>query len=272
MDLAPHIRISSIAQLSRGASWRLSMLHDRPQRLLFWITKGQGVAVVQGRRRGVGAHNALFLPAQTLFSLDLGHQGFGQVLTFPATTSVALPRAPVHLRVRDVTAQAELTGLIEAMQREDSGSRPFAAEALDAYGALVAVWLRRHGQDAGTGVPEDKAADRLVSRFAELVARDFRTGRPMADYAKALDVTPTHLSRVCRERLGRTASDILTERVVYEARLLLTGTELPIQNIARHLGFSSPAYFTRFVQHHTGMPPSALRRDSGPGSPARRTA
>jgi len=153
MDLAPHIRISTIAQLSRGAGWRLSMLHDRPQHLLFWITKGQGVAVVQGRRRGVGAHNALFLPAQTLFSLDLGHQGFGQVLTFPATTSVSLPRSPVHLRVRDVTAQAELTGLIEAMQREDSGTRPFANEALDAYGALVAVWLHRQGRVQAPACP-----------------------------------------------------------------------------------------------------------------------
>lgn len=266
MDIAPHIRIQTIAQLGRGASWRLNMLHDRPQHLLLWVTKGQGLATVRGRRRGVGVHNALFLPANTLFSLDLGAQGFGQALTFPASTPIPLPRGPMHLRVRDVSAQSELTGLIEAMQREVSAARPHMGEALDAYGALVGVWLRRHAVGDGSGLPDEKASDRLVGRFADMVAQEFRSGRPMADYATALDVTPTHLSRVCRERLGRTASDILTERVVYEARLLLTGTELPIQDIARHLGFSSPAYFTRFVQHHTGAPPSALRRGGRPAT------
>ena len=81
----------------------------------------------------------------------------------------------------------------------------------------------------------------------------------MATYAEALDVTPTHLTRAVKAATGKTAADILTERVVYEARVLLGTTDHSAQSIARHLGFGSAAYFTRFIQHHTGKPPSKLR-------------
>ena len=81
----------------------------------------------------------------------------------------------------------------------------------------------------------------------------------MATYAEALDVTPTHLSRAVKAATGKTAADILTERVVHAARDLLMTSNHSAQDIARHLGFGSAAYFTRYIQQHTGLPPSKLR-------------
>lgn len=56
-----------------------------------------------------------------------------------------------------------------------------------------------------------------------------------------------------------TAADLLTGRLLHEARRLLSDTNVPAQDIARHLGFGSAAYFSRFIQKHTGKPPSAHR-------------
>ena len=36
----------------------------------------------------------------------------------------------------------------------------------------------------------------------------------------------------------------------------------PARNIAQHLGFGSAAYFTRFMQQHSGRSPSQLRKDA----------
>jgi AraC family transcriptional activator of pobA len=44
---------------------------------------------------------------------------------------------------------------------------------------------------------------------------------------------------------------------------LLEETKEPAQNIARFLGFGSAAYFTRFIQQHTGQTPSKLRGHAG---------
>jgi AraC-like DNA-binding protein len=104
------------------------------------------------------------------------------------------------------------------------------------------------------------AAQRLARRYADLLERDFRSGQGVGDYARLLGVTPTHLSRVCNQTCGRSASDLLHDRLIFEARKLLTETRIPINAISAELGFTSPAYFTRAFQHRTGKTPSAFRR------------
>ena len=99
-----------------------------------------------------------------------------------------------------------------------------------------------------------------MQAYAALVARDFTSGRAMAVYARALGVTPTHLTRVCKQASGLTAADLLTERSLHAARDMLEAGELPIGQIAASLGFGSAAYFSRFILQHTGVTPSALRQ------------
>ncbi|MFU8778472.1 MAG: AraC family transcriptional regulator, partial [Roseovarius sp.] len=74
-----HAEIKTVAQWARGTDWRLTLQHSCPDHALIWITRGQGIAIIDGVRRGIGVHNALAIPAGTLFSLDLGKTGFGQV-------------------------------------------------------------------------------------------------------------------------------------------------------------------------------------------------
>ena len=97
-------------------------------------------------------------------------------------------------------------------------------------------------------------------RYTALLERDFRSGRGVADFAAALGVTPTHLTRCCKQTCGRPASALLHDRVIFEARRLLSETSLPVGHIARDLGFTSAAYFTRAFQHQTGKTPSGFRR------------
>ena len=69
------------------------------------------------------------------------------------------------------------------------------------------------------------------------------------------------MSFSCRITCGRSALQILNDRVIYEARLRLRETSTPVGEIARALGFSSAAYFTRSFTSSTGMTPTAFRRE-----------
>ncbi|ETX30739.1 AraC family transcriptional regulator [Roseivivax isoporae LMG 25204] len=265
------IRCTPFAQVVAGAPWRMTLLHDRPDDLLLWVTRGQGRIIIDGVRRGLGTHNAIFLPAGTLMAVELGPQSYAQVIQSPPGLVPSLPRTPVHLRPRDSLAQAELTAEIEAMQRELQRDRPLVQEALGAHLALVSVWLARQRDHGAVDAPRETAAPRLIRRYARLVTEHFRSPMVMADYAERLDVTPTHLTRVARAACGRTAADMLTERVVHAAREMLARPEPAVNEIAAALGFSSPAYFTRFVHSHTGMTPTALRAEGTkprPGAPS----
>ncbi|QBF31678.1 helix-turn-helix transcriptional regulator [Thalassococcus sp. S3] len=237
----------------------MQLPHNRDVSLFIWITRGQGVAILDGARRGVGTHNALFVPAHELMALDIGRQGYGQVLVIPFGSALPFPENPYHVRIRDVGAQKELTGLMETLGREQTGNLAHSDEAMAAYALLIATWLRRQLLDSPEE-PRVSAAGRLCSAYCARIADDHMTGATMADHAQALGVTPTHLTRVCRQQLGRTAATLLTERQLHAARSLLVDTDVAVQDIARHLGFGSAAYFTRFIQHHTGETPTRLRR------------
>ena len=63
----------------------------------------------------------------------------------------------------------------------------------------------------------------------------------------------------------------MQERRLYEARRLLQDTKIPVQEIARNLGFSTPGYFSRAFSQHIGQPPSSYRKGSKAASRATRS-
>jgi AraC family transcriptional activator of pobA len=268
--MTSHARILTLAQWNEGGAWRAELPHSCPDHAMIWITRGQGRAMIEGVRRGVGVHNALVIPANTLFSLDFGKQGFGLVCLVPAYGPMLMPDTPQHLRIRDVQAQSELTSTLDAMQREQNSARPFMDEALNAEAALLTVWLRRAMIAHAEEPAKTTASQKLVTAYAALVERDHTTGKTMADYARALGVTPTHLTRTCRDCTGMTAAELLTQRSLHAVRDLLESSDHPFNRVAAMTGFSSAAYFSRFVLHHTGKTPSDLRKTAAerPNIPA----
>lgn len=255
-----HPRIMTLAQWAGPARWTSELPHSHDSHSVLWITRGQGRCMLDGIRRGVGVHNAVIIPAGTLFSTDLARMGFGLVCAIPPSDAVPMPDSAQLLRLRDVHAQSELTTLLETMQRENKAQRPFLDEAMRAHAVLLGVWLRRSMIEQDPEPARPSAAERLVRAYAALIERDHATGKPMAEFARALGVTPTHLTRTCRHCAGMSASQLLTQRILHAARSLLDGSDHPFNRIAAMLGFRSAAYFSRFVLHHTGQTPTQLRR------------
>ncbi len=252
-------QLMTLAQWSHGAPWRLNLPHSQPRHALIWVTRGQARATVGGLRRGVGAHNALTVPADTLFSLDIGPACYGQVCLIAPGGPALMPDMPEHLRIREVQQQAELTSLLDAMTRESAQGRPFADEASQALAILITVWLRRAliGQEAA---PRPTAAQRLVMAYAALIEQNHAKGQPMAAYARDLGVTPTHLTRSCKACCDMTAADLLVQRTLHAAREMLEDGNDAIRHVAAQLGFGSAAYFSRFITQHTRLSPSELRK------------
>ncbi|WP_428925131.1 helix-turn-helix domain-containing protein [Marinibacterium sp. SX1] len=259
---APGIQALSLAQVMRDGAWRLDLAHDRPDHLLVWITRGQGVGLIDGSRRGLGLHNALFIPARTLFALDLNRQVFGQAVIIPEGIAPSMPAEIHHLRIRDVTAQAELTGFFEAIGREQGADRPLRQAAMAAHVELMSIWMRRQVEAGADSLPGGSAGQRLSRAYCRRLVSHFASGASLAEHATYLNVTPTHLTRVCKTEIGKTAGALLTERLLHAARRLLCDTDVPAKDIASQLGFGSAAYFTRFIQQHTHQSPIQLRRST----------
>ncbi len=257
-------RVDALQRLVQGGRWRVEAMRSYSRPLLLWFTRGSGRITVAGKTRGYGPHNAIFLPPGTMHGFDMLGQVHGMAVFFPRENQLNLPQDPVHLRIRDHQSQMELTGLIDALDREIARDLPGRDRALDAQGGLLSVWLERRADEAEGLQREERlpAGDQLAYAFTALLERDFRTGKSVSSYAKDLGVTATHLTRVCKQACGRPASRLVQDRVHYEARRLLAETDMPINVVARSLGFKSAAYFTRAFQSNTGTTPSDFRRRS----------
>jgi AraC family transcriptional regulator, transcriptional activator of pobA len=257
------MRIVPIQRLAAGGRWRTEAMRSYSCPLLLWFTKGQGRITVAGVTRGYGPHNAVFVPAGTMHGFDMLGQVFGQALFLPRDgAGMFWPDKPLHLRLREVGVQSDLTGLLDTLERELQSDDPASARAAQYQTGLISVFLERHAGDADpyAAPRRARAADRLAAAFTTLVERDFARPRQISDYATELGVTPTHLTRVCRATCGRGALEILSDRKLYEARRRLTETREPVKDIAASLGFASAAYFTRAFRAETGMSPTEFRK------------
>jgi AraC family transcriptional activator of pobA len=258
---ASKFRLVAIPRLAAGGRWRVEAMRSLSEPCLLWFTKGQGRITISGVTRGYTAHNAVFIPAGVMHGFEASSQVFGTAVFFGRDPQVTLPKAPLHLRIREVHAQQEVNVLLDSILREIESDTPAHDRATEAYVGLLGVWLERQARKSDPlESPRQDATRRLVARYTALLERNFRTGMNVADFAAALGVTPTHLTRCCNTACGRPASALLQDRRIFEARKLLAETRIPVGKIAEQLGFNSPAYFTRAFQHLTGKSPSAFRR------------
>jgi AraC family transcriptional regulator len=72
-------------------------------------------------------------------------------------------------------------------------------------------------------------------------------------------MSPRHFSRLCKESVGAPPHRYVVERRVERAKDLLLGTDLPIAEVAREVGFSGQSHLHFHVKRLLGATPASLR-------------
>jgi AraC-like DNA-binding protein len=98
-------------------------------------------------------------------------------------------------------------------------------------------------------------------RFRRLLEDGHPTSRRVEDYATDLGCSVRTLTRACLAVTGRTAKQVVDDRVALQARRLLACTSLPVAEVGRHLGFPEPTNFGRFFHREVGASPGQFRAD-----------
>lgn len=111
------------------------------------------------------------------------------------------------------------------------------------------------------------ASLRVVSLFIELLERQFPIESPdqrlplktAKDYADRLAVHVNYLNKKLKESTGKTTTEIIAERMIQEAKILLRQTQWTVSEIAYALGFEEIAHFSNFFKKKTSMAPLEFR-------------
>ena len=112
------------------------------------------------------------------------------------------------------------------------------------------------------------ASQRISTLFFELLERQFPIDdnhteihfRSPSDYAHQLNVHVNHLNRALKESTQKTTSQLIAERILQEAKILLKHSSWSISEIAYALGFAEATHFSNFFKKHAGLSPTLFRK------------
>lgn len=261
-DLPDVVHCETIASRSVLHDWTLAVhRHARLHQVLL-VERGGGEATLDGQIHTLKPGQFVNVPVGHVhgFRFIPGTQGW--VLTIAAEILDEVLLASEGLRaVLSQSAVLRGTPQIRATLKQifaEHAARDFGrAHLLRALSAAVIGLVARAlaGETHGGGTAESD----LFRRFEALLEQHHLARWSVADYADALSVTPTHLNRITRAATGDTASHLILNRLIREARRNLVYTNLPVSTIAYALGFEDPAYFSRVYASATGLSPSAFR-------------
>ena len=110
-----------------------------------------------------------------------------------------------------------------------------------------------------TQVVTPSQASDVHTSFINLVGKHFKQNLNVQEYASLLHITPNHLNKRVKSETGKTASTIINEITILEAKVLLLQTRMSIGEISMELGFEDASYFSRLFKNQTGRTPSNYR-------------
>ena len=163
-------------------------------------------------------------------------------------------------------ASEEIRAIFLKMTKEMSSDYAYKYDLIRNY-VLELIHYGQKLQPASVLYPLHTASARVSSLFVELLERQFPIESPQQklslrtakDYAERLSVHVNHLNKVLKENTGKTTTDIISSRVIQEAKILLKQTDWNISEIAYSLGFEEVAHFSNFFKKQTSLAPVTFR-------------
>lgn len=150
------------------------------------------------------------------------------------------------------------TAAIAAIETELAGRADGYRQAVLAHLTVLLVDVARLATDVVGDLR--RSNETLLADVFDVIERRYAEPLSLRDVALGVGVTPGYLTTLVRRRTGRTVVDWISERRMVQARRLLTGTDLAINDIARQVGLPDPGYFARVFRRSNGVTPRVWRQ------------
>jgi AraC-like DNA-binding protein len=125
-------------------------------------------------------------------------------------------------------------------------------------------------QSPGHEVQAAKPVHRIVTNFFNLLNKQFPVDSPEnpltllspSQYAAELNVHVNHLNAMVKRDAGKSTRTIIKEKIITEAKTLLSNTEWDVSEVAYSLGFEYPSHFNKYFKQYTSVTPLEFREQN----------
>ena len=242
---------------------------------LVCFSDGAGSHSIDFLRFPVEAGQIYFMPPGQVHSWNFEGRPEGWVINFSVDYLRAFLLDPGYLdrftffggRAEDSVVRlvepfrGQVYGLLEQMLRQfNEGERSDADLMRVRLLELLMVVQSAAAAGNAAAAAAGQASGHVLAPFRRLIEQHYKTLRLPGEYARLLHITPNHLNALCQEFLGRPAGAVIRDRVLLEAKRLLTNADMTAAEIAYELNFQDNSYFSRFFKKYAGVTPEGFRR------------
>ncbi|WP_205513836.1 helix-turn-helix domain-containing protein [Longitalea arenae] len=156
-------------------------------------------------------------------------------------------------------ARPEITAILETIVREGNSNAALKDDLVRA--TLVQLFILVSRYSGGDAIPISNNYNTVVLRnFQKLIDQYYKEKKLTKEYAALLYITPNHLNALCKDVTGRSAGELIRDRILLEAKRLLVNARLSISQIANELRFMDNSYFSKFFKKYVGVTPEVFRK------------
>jgi AraC family transcriptional regulator, transcriptional activator of pobA len=101
----------------------------------------------------------------------------------------------------------------------------------------------------------------ILQTLKDAIEKDFKTKHSASDYAKTLNIS----AKITKTYFQKTLTNLISERIIIEAKRELYLTNKAIKEIAYELGYDDEYYFSRFFKTNADVSPQMYRDTVGFG-------
>lgn len=244
--------------------------HNFYQIVLF--THGGGQHSIDFHQFNIEPRQVYYMMPGQIHTWDFDHQTDGILINFNESLFTSICHNPNFIREFPIFSTLEgrpvnnldaktfktIETSMRLIQEEFESDQEFKLDAIRGLLLTVLIHLSRATpRTVREGI--SKHSDTLMRQFEFLIEQHFREKRLPKDYAELMFITPNYLNTLTNNAIGKSAGEIIRDRILLEAKRLLGNSDLMIGQIAAMLHFEDNAYFTRFFKKYTGLTPEGFR-------------
>ena len=268
-----YLHIESIRARSLQTDWKFRPHQHHNLHQFFYILKGGGTAQIEHSEFDLSDQHFISIPPLVVHGFKFTPDTQGWVLSIPDVylrnivkdepTIINHFAAEFDFICESGELQSDILSIFTAIKKEHEGdqlTRNFALKCQ--VSLLISKILTSNPNLKVHNHKTDLKQHNSLVLFQHRINKHFKSRWSVAEYARSINITPTHLNRLCRSSFNKSASDLIHTRTLLEARRLLIYTNRSISAIADELGYYDLGHFSKFFHAKTCRKPTAYRKDS----------
>jgi AraC family transcriptional regulator, transcriptional activator of pobA len=125
--------------------------------------------------------------------------------------------------------------------------------------------LKAEQQPGATNLIKDSKEPFILQDLKYAIEKHFKNKHSAGDYADSLNISAKALTKITKAYFNKTPKDLISERIIIEAKRELYLTSKTIKEIAYELGYQDEYYFSRFFKANANISPQVYRETVGFG-------